>query len=286
MDLNDIDWNAMWKEETTTSPWSNQSRKALWEKQADSFNKRIVRVTSGQADTDKDDYISKMLQRVDIKPEFSVLDIGCGPGTLTIPLAKKAKYVTALDISEQMLKHLKSNAKNEGVDNIRYINAAWEDAFDANQVGKHDVVVASRCIAPLDIKETFLKLVSVARDSIYITVPIVHLPFDWEIYQVIGRGHVKHPSYIFILNSLYQMGIQANIEILYSRIRVYFPTVEEAIADLQWRTTTFTEMEIMKLTKYLDKKFAEQNDALIHEGKSKWALIWWNIKDNELFKRM
>jgi len=283
VDINDLDWNAMWKESGVHSPWTKQSRRELWEKQADSFNKRIIRVKSETAETDKDDYISKMLGRIALEPEFTVLDIGCGPGTLTIPLAKKVKSVTALDISGQMLKYLKANAENDGVDNIRYINAAWEDALAANHIEKHDVVVASRCITPVDIKETFSMLAAVARHSVYVTVPVVHLPFDWEIYRVIGRGNKKHPSYIYILNALYQMGIQANLEILYSRIRVYFPTIEEAIADLQWRTTPFTDIEKQRLIKYLKIKFAEQNGSLTHEGKSKWALIWWNIQDNDLF---
>ncbi len=284
MDPDTIDWNQMWQKATAASPWTKRSTKELWEKQADSFNKRIVRVKSEEMATDRDDYISNMLRRIHIEPDFTVLDIGCGPGTLTIPLAKKAKSVTALDISENMLKHLKTNAHKEKVSNIEYINAAWEDALSKNLVEKHDVVVASRSVTPADIKDTFTKLAGIARRYVYITVPIVHLPFDWEVYRAIGRGQKKHPSYIYILNTVYQMGIQANLEILYSRIKVFFPTVEEAFADLQWRTTTFNNMEVFKLLDYLRSKFAEQNGSLTHEGKSKWALIWWNVQDNELFK--
>ena len=38
-----------------------------------------------------------------IKPDFEVLDIGTGPGTLAIPLAKVVKNVTALDPSKGMI---------------------------------------------------------------------------------------------------------------------------------------------------------------------------------------
>jgi len=72
--------------------------------------KRIIRVADGKEGLDKDDYISKMLNRIEVKPEWTVLDIGCGPGTLTVPLAKKVKSITALDISSEMLKFLKINA--------------------------------------------------------------------------------------------------------------------------------------------------------------------------------
>ena len=275
----------MWKEQGKDSPWNDKhSRKELWEKQAYSFNKRIVRVKSGTDETDKDDYISMMLQRIIVKPDFSVLDIGCGPGTLTIPLAKKAKCVTALDISSNMLKYVRENAEAENLSNINYVNSDWEDAVADVRIGMHDVVVASRCISTENIRETFEKLVSIGRHSVYVTVPIVHLPLDWEIYGVIGRNSTKHPSYIFIINQLYQMGIQANLEILYSRIKVHFSTIDETVADLQWRTTPFTSEEKTRILDYLKPKFEEQGGTFTHEGKSKWALIWWNVKDNGLFK--
>ena len=91
--------------------------KELWDKRADNFTKRINRVKDGEP-RDKDDYISKMLDRIEVKPGWTVLDIGCGPGTLTIPLAQKTKSVTALDISSEMLKNLKANAEKIGLDNI------------------------------------------------------------------------------------------------------------------------------------------------------------------------
>jgi 2-polyprenyl-3-methyl-5-hydroxy-6-metoxy-1,4-benzoquinol methylase len=106
MDFNTTDWNAMWQEESKHSHWKNLSPKELWDKRADKFDKRVNRVKDGEA-RDKDDYISKMLERIEVRPRWTVLDIGCEPGTLAIPLAKKAESVTTLDISSEMLKHLK-----------------------------------------------------------------------------------------------------------------------------------------------------------------------------------
>lgn len=77
------------------------------------------------------------------------------------------------------------------------------------------------------------------------------------------------------------MGIQANVEILHSKVKVQFPSIEEAMDDLQWRTDPFSPDEKVKLREFLKKKFVEQKESSIftHEGKSKWALIWWR-KDN------
>ncbi|HTY81530.1 MAG TPA: class I SAM-dependent methyltransferase [Dehalococcoidales bacterium] len=277
MDFNSIDWNAMWLEESGRAHWKdNMSSKALWDRRADSFDKRINRVRDGES-RDKDDYISKMLDHIEVKPGWTVLDIGCGPGTLAIPLAQKADRVTGLDISPEMLKRLRANAEKAGLDNIKYLNSSWQDAFAKGLLNSHDVVVASRSLMSGDMKAALTHIISITRQAAYITFPIVHLPFDFEAYEAIGRNKKKHPPYIYILNMLYQMGIHANVEVLYSRVKTQFPSVEQAMEDIQWRTDPFVLEEKNKLQEFLKKKFAEQKSAppFTHEGKSQWALIWW-----------
>ena len=180
-----------------------------------------------------------------------------------------------------MLKHLKINAEKNGLSNIRYLNAAWQEAFTSGQVGRHDVVVASRCLMSGDMKEFISQVRSIARQAAYITFPVVHLPFDWEVYKAIGRNGKRQPPYIYFYNLLYQMGILANVEILVSRVRVRFNSIEEAISQLQWRTDPFTAEEKARLVEFLGKKFEEQKETgvLTHEGYSKWALIWWKPEE-------
>ncbi len=278
MDFNSIDWNSMWQAESGRSPWTKTPQKELWNRRAASFSQRISRVVDGRDELDKDDYISKMLDRIEVKPDWSVLDIGCGPGTLAIPLAKKAKNLTALDISSEMLKHLRANAEKAGLNNIRYLNASWQEAFAAKSAGVHDVVVASRSLMSGDMKEAITGILPLVGRAAYLTFPVIHLPFDWEVYRVIGRERKKHPPYIYFYNLLYQMGISANVEILNSRIKVQFSSIEQCIDDLQWRTEPFTPAEKSRLIEYLKPKFSGQN-VFTHEGYSKWALVWWRKEE-------
>jgi predicted TPR repeat methyltransferase len=282
VDFNTIDWNAMWQEASAHSNSETKYQKDLWNKRAESFSKRINRVTDGREGLDKDDYISKMLDRIEVKPEWTILDIGCGPGTLAIPLAKKAKSITALDISSEMLKRLKSIADKSGLNNIDYLNSSWQDAFAGKKLGKYDVVVASRSLISGDMKSAISDINSMIRQVAYITYPIIHLPLDWEVYKIIGRNGKKHPPYVYVYNLLYQMGIMANVEILRSKVKVQFPNVEETIKDLQWRTEPFTPDEKVKLREFLEKKFAEQNNSQVftHEGYSLWALVWWRKQED------
>ena len=70
-----------------------------------------------------------------------VLDIGCGTGTVAIPLAMMGARVCAMDISEGMLSRLKSDSKNAGVGEKITIHLSDWDGFALE--GEYDIVLAS-----------------------------------------------------------------------------------------------------------------------------------------------
>lgn len=70
-----------------------------------------------------------------LRKDDRVLDIGCGPGTLSIPLSEKARSVTALDEAEGMLNTLRGEIGARGIENIvthrsSWMEAGYEDDFD------------------------------------------------------------------------------------------------------------------------------------------------------------
>ena len=69
-----------------------------------------------------------------------VLDIGCGAGLYAIRLAMEAERVTALDISEEMLKVVRRDAEALGIKNIDFVNADW---LDYGPVQGYDVLWCS-----------------------------------------------------------------------------------------------------------------------------------------------
>jgi len=57
---------------------------------------------------------------------MTVLDMGCGPGRITVPLAKKVGSqgkVVAVDIQTGMLRRAEAKAKQAGVENIEFVQA-------------------------------------------------------------------------------------------------------------------------------------------------------------------
>lgn len=57
----------------------------------------------------------------------TVLDVGCGTGMYTLRIAREARKVFALDVSENMLDILRKDAKSLGLHNIEYILSGWQE---------------------------------------------------------------------------------------------------------------------------------------------------------------
>jgi len=101
---------------------------------------------------------------------MTVLDIGCGPGNYTIPLAKRAAHVWALDPASNMLEILKERAEKEGVFNIACINRPWEEVELDKEgwLGKFDLVFASMTPGIND-KETLEKMIKASKGYCYLS---------------------------------------------------------------------------------------------------------------------
>jgi ubiquinone/menaquinone biosynthesis C-methylase UbiE len=68
-----------------------------------------------------------LLDRAGVAPGMNVLDAGCGPGRLTVPLAERVGErgsVLAVDLQEGMLSRLKDRIEARGITNVRTLQAA------------------------------------------------------------------------------------------------------------------------------------------------------------------
>ena len=60
-------------------------------------------------------YTDQLLSKMKLSSENSVLDVGCGTGTVSIPLAKKVRCVTALDSDPSLLPVLTQRCISDGI---------------------------------------------------------------------------------------------------------------------------------------------------------------------------
>ena len=66
----------------------------------------------------------EIIRHLALEPGMKVIDLGCGPGRLTIPVARRigpAGEVTAFDIQAGMLQRVRTKAAAENLGNIRFV---------------------------------------------------------------------------------------------------------------------------------------------------------------------
>lgn len=64
--------------------------------------------------------VEQALDFLDIQPSDNILDLFCGLGNFTLPMAKLAKQVTGVEGDEIMVKRARENARENGIDNTLY----------------------------------------------------------------------------------------------------------------------------------------------------------------------
>lgn len=72
-----------------------------------------------------------------LRPDQHLLDLGCGPGTLTLDLAERVApgEVLGIDVVEDVLEIARANAQERGIQNVRFIGG---DLYDLRTSGVED----------------------------------------------------------------------------------------------------------------------------------------------------
>jgi len=101
---------------------------------------------------------SIIIEHLSLKPGMRVLDAGCGPGRLTIPIAATIGpqgIVTAMDIQAGMLERVQEKAKAANLHNIRLLQAGLgEGTLEHNH---YDRALLITVLGEIPNRETALK---------------------------------------------------------------------------------------------------------------------------------
>ena len=263
----DLNWTELWTNARAARGWSSKSPEA-WDKKSASF---AARHRSSL-------FASLLIEHLPLESGYTVLDIGSGPGTLALPIAKQCKTVTALDFSRQMLTLLTEQAAADGIHNIRTVHCSWEDNWEKHNIVPHDVTIAARSLGVDDIESAIIKLQAYSRRHVCIADRISPTPMDQDAFKAVGREFKSGPDYIYTLNILYSMGIHPNVTILELENTLHFNTFDEALLSYNWMIKDMTEDEERLLKAYVEHKAHINEDGTItihRDPPPKWALISW-----------
>ena len=267
IDVRLIDWNRVWQ--------ARRAGRSSPERDADFWNGRAASFTKAAADSG---FADRFLTIVNPKSHWSVLDMGCGSGTLAVPLAKSVASVTAVDLSGEMLALARARCEAEGIDNVTTLQGRWEDNWKELGIGVHDVAVASRSMVADDLRGSVLKLDAVARKRVYVVTVVADGPFDRRLFEAIGKPLNVGPDYIYNYNMLYQMGILANVAFIEETRNRTYSDPEEAFASVRWMFFgDLNSLEEEKLRAYVHAHLVFRDGCwkFSYDKVVRWAVIWW-----------
>jgi SAM-dependent methyltransferase len=265
-DIRKIDWNRICRESRRQKSYPSGNT-SYWDKRAPSFARNAS----------KSDYVGKLLGFMELKPHWTLLDVGCAAGTLAIPLAELVKNVTAMDISCKMLDLLRERCTKLGISNIQTVQGAWEDDWNTLGIGEHDVAIASRSLITDDFESALSKLDKAARKRVYVSTIVGDGPHDRRIFRALGRDLNPGPDYIYFQNLLYRMGVRANVNFITYLEQNSYDTPQEAFNLIGSKIEGISPAEEETLLDYLKQYLVCDHGKWVmsYPRKISWAILWW-----------
>lgn len=263
-----INWNEMWKAlHHNGFHHHGEDPGARWDQRAKEFNQRVMR---------HKEKAQSQVASLGLSPEETVLDVGAGTGRLSIPMAKIAKSVTALDQSGGMLACLKENMDAEGIANINIIQKSWQDV-GADEIPQHDVVLSSNSLGVYDLEAALSKMNSIARRGVYIfTFADRRRDDGFRKFMKPEHGRKAHhsPDYLMIYNLLADMGIYADVKIVEWESKEHYASIDEAVTSWKEMHELPADKEPI-LREFLSQKLVPDGQGFTMHRRSKQARISW-----------
>lgn len=272
----EIDWNEVWKarqkrhmaSEKFSDPTHNWDRKAN--------AKRYSEGSKGEFDA----RIQMTIDGLPLTKATRILDIGAGPGTLALPLARLVKEITAVEPGKGMVAVLKENMRKERITNITCVEKLWEDCdIDRDLAPPYDIVLSSLSLTMEDLKESLARMDAVSSEYVFIFW-FADPPFWERMYldlwpDLHSEPFFPGPKADCLFNVLYQMGIRANVEMLPLSKEYRFSNAVEMTGFFRARFYAKTQKQKKVLDTYLAPLIRYEGNEVIISGSSTLAKVWW-----------
>lgn len=214
-----------------------------------------------------------------VRKSDDVLDIACGPGTYTLPLAARVRSVAGLDPSEGMLTAMMREAGRMGLSNVRAIRSKWEDYAGDERFDLVFTALSPGITGP----ETFMKMEQYSRRS------CCYICFGegsnndlsdglWDL--VIGDSRKNrgfNVSYPF--NLLCSKGRKPNVRFFEKETPASEPCEDVVKGNVEW-LSLFTEMSSEMEKKVREYVMARSRDGFYeHKAKISLAALYWDVPE-------
>lgn len=266
MNIKQIDWAKEWERRSLErNPEGEPADR--WNSRAQGYSRRAW----GSS------FTKKILPLLDFQKNQTVLDMGCGEGAVTIPLSQLVQSVIAVDYSSAMIELLKKNIKQFNRSNIYPVTGSWTDDWQTLGLKTVDRVLASRSFQVSDLRFAVEQMNQYATERIDVILLAGESRGASLARKAVGRSDPPAPDYIYLVNHLYSMDIQAEVRFLPPESGFTHRSIEEAFQWMKLGLGETTREEDERLMSFIQKHIKQREGLYGFEpdGRNAWAIVSW-----------
>jgi ubiquinone/menaquinone biosynthesis C-methylase UbiE len=268
--MKELNWREVWEE------MRKQRMRPLRIGYDPEFRAKFAEDYSEMAKYNNYEYGRKTVEALSeiLDKDFEVLEIGAGPGTLTIPLAKKVKKVVAIESSETAVDYLKRNIKESQVGNIEIMKKNWLEVEDREIEDRFDLAVCSHFLWQVKDLEKHLKKMETASNYCAVIQPAGRDSIVKEMWtKITGEdysGQFDPDADYFAYLILRQWGRLVNVRVMnYSVERNY----EQEVRYIASFIGKYVEVDA-HVKKIIEQYISEKG---LRKEKRSALVMWWGI---------
>ncbi|GAB4271421.1 MAG: class I SAM-dependent methyltransferase [Candidatus Rifleibacteriota bacterium] len=204
----------------------------FWNERAEDFARKAHSV---EARRDAENFLANF----DWDENETVLDVGAGPGSFAIPLARKVKKVVATDFSLEMLEQLKFRAAQENIENIEMLPGRWlelelSQTYDTVLCLNSFGVISTDANHNCRIIDSLKKLATVCSKRLIILIPHADSPLPMNLRVQLGLNEIalERKRIAILYCAMVDCGMLPDLRILKRPFRWTFKNMLEAVETL------------------------------------------------------
>jgi SAM-dependent methyltransferase len=178
------------------------------------------------------DYAFKLIDLLCLNSGQRVLDLGCGPGNLTLLMAQSVGEVVSVDCSQSMLAVLRERQREVEAANVSCVHSFWRDVRVGIDIKPpFDLAVCSNSFELLGAREArdgygqvdvdwdltdAVRLMNQVARKVVITMPLSESSLA-AVLADLGQRYDSFPGYRVVREVLLEMGCQISTETILTR---------------------------------------------------------------------
>lgn len=209
-----------------------------------------------------------------IYKEMQVMDIGSGPGAISIPFAEEVRAVTAVEPAEEMAKKLLEHSKLKELSNISVIPQIWQDVNTQELEKKYDMTICCHSVWHFpDLYAQIERMQQVSRGYCVLSHGVHTQDDSSEITQKLGMPRDDEDRFILVKRILEDRGIFAESSILPIKMR---RTLDSARSMMTLGLKKYRVPEIQDLNLIEEHLMMNAKNGM-YEREGKMGVLWWRV---------